>query len=180
MMSPESCTDPRIQALLAQQQTWLHIGLSSQSLTHYQGSRCIARYSVSTARNGAGEQMGSERTPRGWHVIRARIGAGEPLGAVFRGRRPTGEVWTPALHQAFPGRDWILTRILWLSGQDSGHNRGGQVDSQRRYIYIHGTPDSEPMGIALSHGCIRMRNQDLLSLFDQVPAYTPVLIEEQA
>ena len=135
---------------------------------------CIRRYSVSTARNGAGEASGSFCTPRGRHIIRARIGAGAPIGAAFRGRRPTGEVWTPALAAANPGRDWILTRILWLSGTEPGFNRLGEVDSMRRYIYIHGTPDTEPMGVPLSIGCVRMRNRDVAELFELVPAGTAV------
>ena len=135
---------------------------------------CIRRYSVSTARNGAGEARGSHRTPRGQHVVRARIGAGAPIAAAFRGRRPTGEVWTPELAAANPERDWILTRILWLSGTEPGHNRLGEVDSMRRYIYIHGTPDTEPMGVPMSIGCVRMRNRDVAELFDLVPAGTPV------
>ena len=139
---------------------------------------CIRRYSVSTARNGAGEASGSFCTPRGRHIIRARIGAGAPIGAAFRGRRPTGEVWTPELAAANPGRDWILTRILWLSGTEPGFNRLGEVDTMRRYIYIHGTPDTEPVGMPGSHGCIRMRNDDIVDLFDRVPAYTPVEITE--
>ena len=135
---------------------------------------CIRRYSVSTARNGAGEARGSFCTPRGRHIIRARIGAGAPIGAAFRGRRPTGEVWTPELAAANPGRDWILTRILWLSGTEPGFNRLGEVDSMRRYIYIHGTPDTEPMGVPLSIGCVRMRNRDVAELFELVPAGTAV------
>lgn len=135
---------------------------------------CVRRYSVSTARNGAGEASGSFCTPRGRHIIRARIGAGAPIGAAFRGRRPTGEVWTPELAAANPGRDWILTRILWLSGTEPGFNRLGEVDSMRRYIYIHGTPDTEPMGVPLSIGCVRMRNRDVAELFELVPAGTAV------
>ena len=139
---------------------------------------CIRRYSVSTARNGAGEASGSFCTPRGRHIIRARIGAGAPIGAAFRGRRPTGEVWTPELAAANPGRDWILTRILWLSGTEPGFNRLGEVDSMRRYIYIHGCPDEVPLGIPASHGCIRMHSDALMALFEQVPVYTPVEISE--
>jgi len=136
----------------------------------------LSVYPVSTALNGPGESKGSGCTPRGRHVVRARIGGGQPLNTVFVGRRPTGEIWTPQLAAQFPERDWILTRILWLSGCEPGVNRLGSVDSMQRYIYIHGTPDSEPMGVARSHGCIRMRNADLIALFDQVPAGTPVLI----
>ena len=139
---------------------------------------CIRRYSVSTARNGAGEASGSFCTPRGRHIIRARIGAGAPIGAAFRGRRPTGEVWTPELAAANPGRDWILTCILWLSGTEPGFNRLGEVDSMRRYIYIHGTPDSARIGVPCSHGCIRMRNADIIDLFERVPVYSTVEIVE--
>ncbi len=135
-------------------------------------------YPVSTSRFGAGERSGSGGTPRGWHVIRAKIGASAPSGAVFVGRRPTAEVLTPALYAAEPSRDWILTRILWLSGAEPGRNRLGNVDTMRRYIYIHGCPDDEPVGVPRSHGCIRMRNTDVMELFERVPVGTRVLIEE--
>ncbi len=138
----------------------------------------LRRYGVSTARNGPGEREGSGCTPRGLHCVRAKIGAGAPQGAVFRGRRPTGEIWSPALARAHPERDWILSRILWLSGCEPGRNRLGNVDTMRRYIYIHGTPDDQPMGEPLSHGCIRMRNADVIDLFDRVPAGTRVEIED--
>jgi lipoprotein-anchoring transpeptidase ErfK/SrfK len=133
-------------------------------------------YLVSTASRGPGEKNGSLCTPRGRHIVRAKIGAGEPLNSVFVRRRPTGEVWTPELHEKFPGRDWILTRILWLSGREPGRNRLGDVDTMRRYIYIHGSPDSAVMGKPGSIGCIRMRNRDIVELFDLVPPYTPVEI----
>lgn len=136
----------------------------------------VKRYAVSTSRHGAGEREGSFQTPRGEHIVRAKIGAGQPFNTVFRGRRPTGEIWTPDLGERFPGRDWILTRILWLSGREAGKNRLGQVDTMRRYIYIHGSPDSVPMGTPGSIGCIRMRNDDIVELFDRVPAGTPVRI----
>lgn len=155
----------------------LHVSIANQTLTLLEDDQPVAHYLVSTALKGAGECSGSEQTPRGHHVIRAKIGTGAPCGAVFRGRRPTGEVWTPDLHAQYPGRDWILSRILWLSGTEPGRNRLGLRDSMRRYIYIHGTPDSEPMGEPRSHGCIRMRNADILDLFERVPPYTPVFIE---
>lgn len=138
----------------------------------------LKQYTVSTAKNGAGEQRGSYRTPRGKHLIRAKVGAGAVANTVFVKRRPTGEVWTPAFAAEHPGRDWILTRILWLSGCEPGRNRGGDVDTMRRYIYIHGSPDSVPMGTPGSIGCVRMRNSDIIELFDRVPPYTPVDIVE--
>jgi L,D-transpeptidase YbiS len=135
-------------------------------------------YSVSTAKNGPGEKNGSFCTPRGQHIVRAKIGAGQPVNTVFVRRRPTGEVWGPELHAKYPGRDWMLTRLLWLSGCQPGFNRLGDVDTMRRYIYIHGSPDTAEMGKPGSIGCIRMRNRDILELFERVPPYTPVEIKE--
>lgn len=153
------------------------VDITSQTLRLFDAQgREIRQYRVSTALNGPGEREGSGCTPRGRHTVRAKIGAGAPAAAVFRGRRATGEVWSPAFAAAHPGRDWILSRILWLSGCEPGHNRLGNVDSMRRYIYIHGTPDDQPMGIPLSHGCVRMRNADVIELFDLVPVGTPVEI----
>lgn len=156
----------------------LHISLADQTLYGFADGSLILRLPVSTALNGPGERSGSGCTPRGLHQVRAKIGEGLPLGAVLRGRRWTGEVWSPALHEAFPGRDWILTRILWLSGCEPGRNRLGAVDTFRRYIYLHGTPDSEPMGVPLSHGCVRLRNADLLELYPRVPLHCAVRIDE--
>lgn len=136
----------------------------------------LKRYAVSTAAKGAGEQNGSFCTPRGRHVVRAKIGAGQPLNTVFVRRRPTGEIYTPELGAQHPQRDWILTRILWLSGCEVGYNRLGSVDTMRRYIYIHGSPDQVPMGSPGSHGCVRMRNEDIVDLFDRIEAGTPVEI----
>lgn len=140
--------------------------------------KILRRYAVSTAANGVGEISGSYCTPRGKHIIRAKIGAGQPENAVLRGRRPTGEVYTPELGAQFPERDWILTRILWLSGCEPGFNRLGENDTMRRYIYIHGSPDSVQLGKPGSHGCIRMRNAEVVELFDLVPAGTAVEIFE--
>lgn len=157
----------------------IDVSIADQTLTLFDDNDAVMkRYSVSTAAKGAGEQMGSYQTPRGLHRIRARIGDGLPLGAVLRGRRPTGEICTPELMAAQPGKDWILTRILWLCGEEPGFNRGGGVDTMRRYVYIHGTPDDTELGVPGSHGCIRMRNSDLVELFDRVPVGTPVLIRE--
>ena len=138
----------------------------------------LREYAISTGKAGVGEKFGSFQTPRGRHRIRAKIGAGAPDNTIFVRRRPTGEVWSPAFAEQHPGRDWILTRILWLSGCEPGRNRLGDVDTMRRYIYIHGTPDSVTMGAPGSHGCIRMRNADIVELFDLVPPYTPVAISE--
>ncbi len=138
----------------------------------------VLTYLVSTGVKGVGEQQGSGCTPRGKHLVRAKIGEGLPANAVFVGRRFTGEIYSQALAERFPDRDWILSRILWLSGLEPGVNRLGNVDTMRRYIYIHGTPDSEPMGVPASHGCIRMRNSDVMELFDLIPVGTELQIED--
>jgi L,D-transpeptidase YbiS len=156
----------------------IEIDLAKQQLLLFDGSKVLKKYSVSTAKKGPGELNGSLCTPRGRHLVRARLGAGQPLNAVFVRRRPTGEVWTPGLHERYPGRDWILTRILWLSGCEPGRNRLGEVDTMRRYIYIHGSPDSAEMGKPGSIGCVRMRNRDIVELFVLVAPYTPVEIRE--
>lgn len=152
------------------------VSITDQRLTLLDGGKVVLEYPVSTALNGAGEQKNSSCTPLGKHTVRAKIGAGKPENAVFIGRRFTGEIYSPELAEKFPNRDWILSRILWLSGLELGVNRLGNVDTMQRYIYIHGTPDSEPMSVPLSHGCIRMRNTDLIELFDRVPAGTEVTI----
>jgi len=155
----------------------IRIKLDSQVLDLFDNQGiCLQRYPISSARNGSGQQQGSLCTPLGRHVVRAKIGAGQPENTVYVGRRPTGERYDPALGARFPDRDWILTRILWLSGCEPGYNRLGKVDTMRRYIYIHGTPDSVPMGTPGSIGCIRMRNRDVIDLFDRIPAGTPVEI----
>ncbi|MBK8753342.1 L,D-transpeptidase [Candidatus Contendibacter odensensis] len=154
----------------------IRVDLLEQQLELLEGGRVAAIYPVSTARNGSGEQRGSGCTPRGWHRIRIKIGAGLPLNAVLVGRRPTGEIYIPELADHYPERDWILSRVLWLTGLEAGFNRGGECDTLRRYIYIHGCPDHQPMGIPLSHGCIRMHNRDLLELFNRVDAGDRVFI----
>ncbi len=154
----------------------LRIDVGRQILELWQGERLLQTFPVSTAARGVGERKGSEQTPCGAHYIRARIGGDLPPGAVLCGRRFTGEIWSEALARANPDRDWILSRILWLCGRERGRNRLGDVDSQQRYIYIHGTPETEPMGVPRSHGCIRMRNTDVIALFDLVPVGTPVEI----
>jgi L,D-transpeptidase YbiS len=153
----------------------IRIDIGAQQLELYgEDGSLIKRYAISSAKNGVGEVNGSLCTPRGRHVIRAKVGAGHPANTVFVERRPTGETYSPELASHFPSRDWILTRILWLSGCEPGFNRLGRVDTMRRAIYIHGSPDTAEMGKPGSHGCIRMRNQDIIDLFDRVPARTPV------
>jgi L,D-transpeptidase YbiS len=155
----------------------IEILISNQTLTLYDDDGGVmARYPVSTAANGVGCEKDSGCTPLGEHVIRAKIGAGAAANSVFVGRRFTGEICTPELMVQCPNRDWILTRILWLSGKEIGKNRLGNVDTMQRYIYIHGTPDSTDMRKIGSHGCVRMRNSDVIALFDLVVVGTRIFI----
>ncbi len=159
--------------------TWprrIEIDIATQRLRLLEGSRVLREFAVSTAANGPGEQNGSGCTPRGRHRLRAMIGAGAASGTVFVRRRPTGEIHSAALAAQHPRRDWILSRILWLSGCEPGKNRLGAVDTMRRFIYIHGTDDESTIGTPASHGCVRMRNADVIELFDLVKPGTDVMI----
>ena len=156
----------------------IEIDVARQQLNLFDDKNAVLKsYSVSTAKKGVGEKNGSLCTPRGRHIVRAKIGAGQPPNAVFVRRRPTGEIWSPELHAMHPGRDWMLTRILWLSGCEVGRNRLGDVDTMRRYIYLHGTHDLAEMGKPGSIGCVRMRGADIMEFFDLIPPYTPVDIK---
>jgi lipoprotein-anchoring transpeptidase ErfK/SrfK len=157
---------------------FLDISISTQRLAIIGGGSTIHSYPISTAKNGAGEKRGSECTPTGWHCVRAKIGSGLPLNSVFVGRRATGEIYSDELGKLSPQRDWILTRILWLGGLEPGKNRYRDVDTCWRYIYIHGTPDESMIGLPVSHGCIRMKNEDMLDLFNRVEAGIKVYIHE--
>jgi L,D-transpeptidase YbiS len=154
----------------------IEVSIPQQTLTVFDGTQILAHFSISTAANGAGCQKNSGCTPTGQHIIRAKIGESAPINSVFVGRRATGEICSPELMAEFPNRDWILTRILWLSGTEVGVNRLGDVDTMQRYIYIHGTPDTVALGQPGSHGCIRMRNTDVIALFNMVPVGTPIHI----
>jgi hypothetical protein len=156
---------------------FLRVSVPRQCLELIEAGRVVAWYRVSTAKNGVGEKRGSECTPRGWHRVRAKIGAGLAPGAVLVGRRPTGEIHTPELAARHPGRDWILSRILWLGGLQPGFNRYGEVDSAWRYIYIHGSPDAGVDGAPRSHGCIRLSSADVIDLFDRVSAGVLVYVD---
>jgi lipoprotein-anchoring transpeptidase ErfK/SrfK len=154
----------------------IEVSLSTQRLRVFEACEELASFAVSTAKNGAGQQKGSECTPLGKHIIADKIGEGEPLNTVFVGRKATGEIYTPELSQEHPERDWILTRILWLKGCEEGVNLGGEVDSYQRYIYIHASPASRPMGEPQSHGCVTLQSNDMLQLFSLVSTQTPVEI----
>lgn len=159
-------------------QNYLDICIANQRLSVYRDGNKVQDYPVSTAQKGPGELMGSECTPTGWHKIRVKIGVDQPLNAVFVGRRATGEIYNTELAEQYPQRDWILTRIMWLGGLEPGKNRYGKVDTTWRYIYIHGCPDQLMNGSPQSHGCIRMKNADVLDLFNRVGVGLKVYIHE--
>lgn len=153
----------------------LEVDIATQKMFVFREGKLIREYPVSTGKNGAGEAHNSEQTPRGLHIVRGKFGAYQPSNAVFVGRRRTGEIYEPALREKFPDRDWILTRVIWLSGLEKAKNR----NTMSRYIYIHGAPDDVVMGVPGSRGCIRMRNQDIIELFEQVTMGTRILIRDQ-
>ena len=162
---------------MEREERWIRVSLGDQRLELVRGDEVLESYPVSSAARGPGEQNGSQCTPRGEHEIHQKIGAGAPAGTAFVGRRPSGEICTPEQFRSQPDRDWILTRILWLAGLEPGRNRGGEIDTLSRYIYIHGCPDEVGIGAPSSHGCIRMRNADVIQLFDEVEVGTRVCIE---
>ena len=149
-----------------------------QQMQLLQGSNVLKTYTISTAKNGLGEEKNSFKTPRGLHIIRAKIGGNAPINAIFRERRFNGDIYTAEMNEMYPTKDWILTRILWLSGLEKGFNRLGNVDTMQRFVYIHGSPNERPTGIPTSRGCIRMRNEDIIELYDLVSAGTKVYIED--
>ena len=157
----------------------IKISISKQQLFLFDGENIAREYSVSTAKNGVGERKNSECTPRGEHIIAEKIGYGAKEDSVFIGRVETNELYNPEMRDLYPDRDWILTRILWLSGVEEGKNKGGDVDSYGRYIYIHGSPADIKMGKPGSKGCIRMHNFDVIELFDLVSVGTIVTISEK-
>ncbi len=156
----------------------IEISIAEQRLQLLEGDQPVLEFSVSTASNGAGERINSFCTPRGRHEIAAMIGAAAENNTVFVGRVASGEIYSPALREQYPDRDWILTRILWLRGLEAGFNQGGEVDTWARYIYIHGSPDDVAMGVPGSIGCIRMRNKDIVALFEQAHVGMRVNITE--
>jgi len=153
----------------------IFVSIADQSLSLNSHKEDIT-YPVSTAKLGPGEEKNSYCTPRGKHIIRAKIGTNARRGERFKSRRATGEVFSKNKHND-KNNDWILTRILWLSGIEKGKNRLGNVDTMQRYIYIHGIPDEFSLNIPRSKGCINMNNDDVIELFDLVDIGTPVLIQ---
>ena len=167
------------------EQPWFLVGIRTQSMKHFDSwGRLIKKYPVSTAKKGVGEVENSYQTPRGHHKICEKIGDGLAARTIISRRQPTEWFYTEELHKQYPKKDWILTRILWLCGQEEGKNKGYNaqgkvVDSYRRYIYIHGAGDHVPFGVAPSSlGCVRMNSEDVINVFSRAPIGTDVVIDE--
>jgi hypothetical protein len=158
----------------------LLVDTTAQHMFLIERGRPIADWIISTAEKGVGSLKGSDQTPLGVHRIAEKIGAGAPFGMIFKSRQPTGEiVQILSAPNAESKADYVTSRILWLDGLEPGINQGGDVDSKERFIYIHGTGEEGKLGTPASHGCIRMRNQDVIELFDQVNENTLVVITRQ-
>lgn len=156
----------------------VRVTVRDQRLQLLSNGEVLHEYPVSTAKNGVGSQVGSQRTPLGLHRVHSKFGAGEPLGTVFESRRSTGKLATIHTAPVDLEEDVITTRILWLEGLEAGKNRGKGVDSHARYIYIHGTNEEGLIGQPASHGCVRMRNRDVVELFELVAPGTLVEVLE--
>ena len=154
----------------------IDIDVGKQQLTLFDGEKVLSLYAISTAKNGTGQQNGSECTPLGLHTIGSKIGSDAEENSVFIGREETGEIFSETLRENHPDRDWILTRILWLNGKEEGINKGGEVDTFSRYIYIHGCPDNDSFSSPSSHGCVKMRNKDIIELYENIDAGARVFI----
>ncbi|WP_298622767.1 L,D-transpeptidase [uncultured Legionella sp.] len=155
----------------------IFISTTKQEMNCFANDQLVFSYQVSTGKKGVGETKNSECTPRGWHRIYSILGLEHEVNSVLVGRKWTGELYTEHLASQFPERDWILTRIFQLDGLEPGRNKGGNVDTLERYIYIHGTPDSTQLGIPGSHGCIRMNNMEIIDLATWVTSDTLVYIQ---
>ena len=162
-------------SLLTEQRPFIYIDTRKQLLHWINIDQAGNKtYSVSTASNGLGNRFDSFKTPIGIHCIKQKIGAGEPLGMVFSARQATGRVSNKTDNRE---EDVITSRILWLDGMEQGFNKGGDHDSSSRYIYIHGTTDEKRIGEPVSAGCIRMKNTDVIDLFEQVVVNDVVIIQ---
>lgn len=153
----------------------VYISIQQQRLFFFRDGRCEKSFPISTAKNGVGELAGSECTPRGWHSIADIIGLNAPINTVFKARQPTGQIYNAELEQQFPNEDWILTRIIRLAGKEIGFNQGGNCDTYNRFIYIHGGTE-KTLGVPASHGCIRMSNQAIEQVSNELQVGDSVFI----
>lgn len=157
----------------AQRAVWVCV--DQQMFRIIENGDVIWQAQCSTAANGTGSQSGSYKTPLGWHRVAEKYGSRAAWGQEFVARRPTRTVWQPGDDTE---KDMVLTRILWLDGLEPGRNKGGEVDSYHRYIYIHGTNGEEDIGTPASMGCVRLLNDDVIEAYELIPVDTRVLITE--
>jgi len=156
---------------------YLIVSISKQCLYVLKGCVVLARYYISTASKGSGNQQGSEQTPLGLHRISDKIGADAKFGSIFRARCNTGQIARIlTVKGEYSDNDNITSRILWLDGLEQGKNKDGNIDTHNRYIYIHGTDEEWRLGTAVSHGCIRMANKDVIQLFNEIMVDSMVAI----
>lgn len=156
--------------------SYLFVSVKRQKIFYIKNGNVEKIFLISTAKKGLGQEIHSEKTPEGLHQIKQKIGSNLPKDAILREREYSGEIATIYTDETDVEDDFVTSRIMWLEGLESGINRGGNVDSYNRYIYIHGTPEEGLIGKPASHGCVRMKNSEVIELFDLVQVNTPVLI----
>ena len=157
-------------------ENFIYVGVKRQELDLYLNGKHIISYPVSTSMHGAGTQAGSDMTPVGLHKIKGKFGSDAPIGGILKARKYTGNIASIQTNPIKTGEDAITTRILTLEGLENGINKGGELDSYERHIYIHGTAEEGLIGQPASHGCVRMKNKDVIDLFNRVNKDLTVII----
>jgi len=156
--------------------SFLFVSIQQQQMYLIEKDSIIKKYSVSTAKKGVGNELHSLKTPIGLHNVKRKIGDHVPLGGILEARVYNGSMATIYEDKTKADGDYVTTRILWLDGEEVGINKGRNIDTYNRFIYIHGTPEEGYIGEPVSHGCIRMKNADVMELYDLIDEGTPVLI----
>jgi len=154
------------------------VSVARQELYLVQNSKVTSTYRISTSKKGVGSTAGSDKTPPGIHRVKEKYGEGAKEGAIFKGRAYIGREAEIVTEPISVNTDDVTTRILWLEGLEPGKNKGEGIDSYKRYIYIHGTPEEGLIGTPASHGCIRMLNREVIEVFNKVPIGTLVVVLE--
>ena len=157
-------------------QNFIYVGVKRQELDLYLNGNHIISYPISTSMHGAGTKAGSDMTPVGLHKIKGKFGLNVPIGGILKARKYTGNIASIQTKPIKTGEDAITTRVLTLEGLENGINKGGELDSYGRHIYIHGTAEEGLIGQPASHGCVRMRNKDVIDLFNRVDKGLKVII----
>jgi len=164
---------------LAQDSLWMQVSVAQQKLFLMNKKDTLRNYEISTSKYGLGSESGSHKTPLGLHRVVEKYGDGAPEGTIFKSRINTGRIAEIEMRPQTTKLDYVTTRILWLDGMEPGKNKGGNVDSYHRYIYIHGTHEEGLIGRPASKGCIRMRNNEVIELYELVPIGTTIRIDRE-